>query len=328
MLRMNKGSIKEGPKGSLARVTKQPNFLRFLRRTIGRILMSPMSRLCLSCLCAFSCCPRTRDETALIIPFFQGKEVEIGANGKTERVSFEKFEYMLKHNWPLVETKHNWIQLMIPNWAPSKARPGSPHLTKEIVRKFEEDSEEGRAMRGRLVEGLIAWMSFLGMKVDERTHQVTQAVNCDERVLFLVRHTHNYLRITRTLRCFSAFTFFKKERGEYHWIAKGFCNVLESQAAVVDRSLYQGKISETEASGYYRAQTLWRNAAQESGCASSNMSMQSVILHNLATIDTLWESVQESYAFTGVTNRSDFKSKENIVDFLFPLSLKMCPSIS
>lgn len=259
--------IKGDSKENFVKITRQPSFSHSLGRAVGKMLLFPMGWLCLSCLCAFSCSLNTRNETLLIVPFFQGKEVTINSNGKTERVSFEKFKHMLKHNWPLVETKHDWIQLMIPNWTPSKARPGSPHLTQEIVKKFEEDSAGGRAMRGRLVEGLIAWMSFLGMKVDEKTHQVVQAANCEERVIHLVQHTHNYLRITRTLKCFSAFTFFKDKRGEFHWIAEGFCNVLESQTTVVDRSLRQGKITAAEASGYYRAlQTFWRNAAKEAGC--------------------------------------------------------------
>jgi hypothetical protein len=97
-----------------------------------------------------------------------------------------------------LEDVHSYIQVLFPNFEPSGVTPKAPTLTLEAVKAFSSDA----GLRGNLLRAFDRMLAFYGLACDARSGEVGPAANFAERAPnWLSPHNHNYLRITRILKC-------------------------------------------------------------------------------------------------------------------------------
>jgi len=105
--------------------------------------------------------------------------------------------------YELLERHHGYIQWLFPireNGMNFESQKLQPHEAK-AMRKDE-------ACRQRLLSSYELMLDFYGMRlVDRATGQVSRSLNYKERYDNLNRNSHNYLRITRILKCLGELGF-------------------------------------------------------------------------------------------------------------------------
>src|SRR5262245_14689422 len=96
-----------------------------------------------------------------------------------------------------MEEVHDFIQWLYPLPEPSRCNPDAPLLTAEDITAFRADP----LLRANLRKSFERILAFLGLTMTE-TGEVTLAANFAERVPDIWSGpNHNWLRITRILRC-------------------------------------------------------------------------------------------------------------------------------
>ncbi len=101
-----------------------------------------------------------------------------------------------------LESVHDYIQWMFPLPEPSKAVPGSPVLTPEDIEEFRAD----QGLKSELLKSFDIMLRFYGFELSEAGDQlrVSFAPGFAARSrVWLSPHNHNFLRLTRILRCLS-----------------------------------------------------------------------------------------------------------------------------
>ncbi|MDB5309685.1 MAG: opioid growth factor receptor [Gemmataceae bacterium] len=100
-----------------------------------------------------------------------------------------------------LENRHNFIQILFPTFERSGVTPRAPTLTTEDVEAFHQDD----ALRANLARAFDRMLSFYGLVRDPQSGEIGRGPNFGERSANWVSpHNHNYLRITRILKCLSA----------------------------------------------------------------------------------------------------------------------------
>jgi hypothetical protein len=123
-------------------------------------------------------------------------------------------------NWDYenLEDVHNFIQWLFPLEEASAFNWSAPVLTKEDIEIF----RDSRELKQNLIKSFDLMLGFYGFQRDDTT--ITKANNYDERIQnWLDYGNHNYLRITRILKCLCtlglreyAQSFFKALEGVYN----------------------------------------------------------------------------------------------------------------
>jgi hypothetical protein len=101
-----------------------------------------------------------------------------------------------------LERNHDYIQWLFPLPEKSGANPEAPTLTQADIRAF-TDSEE---LRGNLLKSLTVMLRFYGLEQIDAPEgvQIRRAESFEPRSrTWLTPFNHNFLRITRILRCLS-----------------------------------------------------------------------------------------------------------------------------
>jgi hypothetical protein len=100
-----------------------------------------------------------------------------------------------------LEGVHNYIQILFPNRDPSPVNPAAPVLDDATVAAFARDE----TLRRNLAGSLDVMLRFYGLEYDAKSGQVRRRPEFAEQSRnWLSRHNHNYLRITRILKCLMA----------------------------------------------------------------------------------------------------------------------------
>lgn len=98
--------------------------------------------------------------------------------------------------WDMLEYRHDFIQFLFPIREPGMSR--ADPLTQDEAEIFSNDDD----MQKRLIKSYELMLDFYGCKlVDEKTGKIKRSENYKERYRNLNYSGHNYLRITRILKC-------------------------------------------------------------------------------------------------------------------------------
>jgi hypothetical protein len=99
-----------------------------------------------------------------------------------------------------LEAVHNYIQWLFPLPEPSAAVPNSPVLTPEDIVEFRKDA----GLESALLKSFEIMLTFYGLQLADINGQlrVTPAASFPARSqVWLTPYNHNFLRLTRILRC-------------------------------------------------------------------------------------------------------------------------------
>jgi hypothetical protein len=97
-----------------------------------------------------------------------------------------------------LESIHDFIQVLFPNFESSGVTPEAPTLTLDALQAFATDA----GLRGNLLRAFDRLLAFYGLTSDARSGEIGPAANFVQRApTWLSPHNHNYLRITRILKC-------------------------------------------------------------------------------------------------------------------------------
>ncbi|SRR5579871_3983052 len=100
-----------------------------------------------------------------------------------------------------LEDCHNYIQVLFPNREPSGVTPRAPVLDQATIDAFRRDEH----LRRNLATSLDLMLRFYGLEYDGATGRVEKRADFAERAANWMRpHNHNYLRLTRILKCLVA----------------------------------------------------------------------------------------------------------------------------
>jgi hypothetical protein len=103
-----------------------------------------------------------------------------------------------KGDYDKLESHHGYIQWLFPLSERGLNQFAQPLRDDEA--KFLRSNEHARR---RLIDAYRMMLDFYGMKLeDDATGKISRAQNWKERLYHLNRSSHNFLRITRILKCF------------------------------------------------------------------------------------------------------------------------------
>jgi len=123
-------------------------------------------------------------------------------------------------DYSMLEERHNYIQFLFPIREAGMA--GVQPLTKNEADLFQRTPQ----MQENLIKSYEIMLDFYGLQLkDKKTGQVERSNNWEERYRNLSWHSHNYLRITRILKCLGicGLEYMKKPLIE-HFITEVFKN--------------------------------------------------------------------------------------------------------
>lgn len=101
-------------------------------------------------------------------------------------------------NHDLLERHHGYIQWLFPIREESPFNSSSQKLMKHEIDKMTKDA----TVRPRLIASYCLMLEFYGMRlIDENTGEIGRGPNWQARYTFLNTSMHNFLRITRILKC-------------------------------------------------------------------------------------------------------------------------------
>jgi hypothetical protein len=97
-----------------------------------------------------------------------------------------------------LEYSHNYIQVLFPNREPSEFNANAPLLDPVTIDAFLHDEQ----LRKNLATSLQRMLRFYGLEYKEESGKVVKGPDFSERAGdWITPHNHNFLRITRILKC-------------------------------------------------------------------------------------------------------------------------------
>lgn len=100
-----------------------------------------------------------------------------------------------------LEERHNYIQVLFPNRDPSMFNAHAPLLDEGTIAAFQDDPQ----LRANLARSLDRILSFYGLAYHPETQEVLPTPQFPEQAAnWLTPYNHNFLRITRILKCLMA----------------------------------------------------------------------------------------------------------------------------
>jgi hypothetical protein len=137
-----------------------------------------------------------RQFTQRIVPFYLGEQQD--AQGR-----------MIQEIWAWdfeeLECAHDYIQWLFPLLEKSAFNPNAPIVDDEVIQAFQNNAD----LRQNLLRSLTVMLQFYGLqrqKNDEGQVIITQSADYPNRKQeWVCPFNHNYLRITRILKCLVTF---------------------------------------------------------------------------------------------------------------------------
>jgi len=96
----------------------------------------------------------------------------------------------------LLESHHGYIQWLFPI-----REDGLNHYAQQLQLHEASSIKNDPVLQGRIVKSYELMLDFYGIKLVDSTGKLTRADNWKSRYAHLNRSFHNYLRITRILKC-------------------------------------------------------------------------------------------------------------------------------
>lgn len=134
--------------------------------------------------------------TAMLVPFYLGEQPD--SEGRT-------IQAIWAWDFEDLECTHDYIQWLFPIAEQSRFNINAPVVDAEIVRAFQSD----RRLRQNLHKSFVVMLRFYGLQYHE--HEANK-IEIDRSADYPIRQRewvsifdHNYLRITRILKCLMAF---------------------------------------------------------------------------------------------------------------------------
>ncbi|WP_035993168.1 opioid growth factor receptor-related protein [Leptolyngbya sp. KIOST-1] len=144
--------------------------------------------------------------THKIVPFYLGQQPD--AQGRT-------IQTMWNWGFETLETVHDYIQWLFPLGERSAFNLHAPLVDADVIRAFQHDP----TLRQNLLRSLDVMLRFYGLQRQEQGSTgaiVTRAEHYPQRQFtWLGRFNHNYLRITRMLKCLTMFGLVAEARAFY-----------------------------------------------------------------------------------------------------------------
>ena len=134
--------------------------------------------------------------TSMLIPFYLGKQTD------SQR---RRIQEIWAWGFEVLEYTHNYIQWLFPLTEKSAFNTDAPLVDEKVIQAFQEDSR----LRRNLRQSLVVMLRFYGLQRyenDEGKVVINRADSYLERKHEWVNmFNHNYLRITRILKCLMIF---------------------------------------------------------------------------------------------------------------------------
>ncbi len=143
--------------------------------------------------------------TAMIVPFYLAEQPDIEGRMIHEiwAWDFDRLEY-----------KHDYIQWLFPISEKSFFNLHSPVLNNEVIQRFRTDFN----LQKNLLQSFTVMLRFYGLEgnTEDDRYVVTKAQNYEIRAKEWINFgNHNYLRITRILKCLMILGCERYARGFY-----------------------------------------------------------------------------------------------------------------
>lgn len=134
--------------------------------------------------------------TAMLTPFYLGEKPDL--EGRT-------IQELWAWDFEKLECVHNYIQWLFPIAEKSAFNPDSPIVDEVVIKAFQSDSR----LQENLQQSLMVMLRFYGLQRHE-TSEGNIVVNKSKSYStrkheWLCMFDHNYLRITRILKCLMLF---------------------------------------------------------------------------------------------------------------------------
>jgi hypothetical protein len=127
-----------------------------------------------------------------IVAFYQGKATD--AYGRLLQDIWQADDQWL-------EDVHNYIQTLFPNQDPSKFNASAPLVDRGTIAAFQKDA----TLRDNLAKSLDVMLRFYGLQYRPNSQEVVQREDFPRKAAnWLNPYNHNFLRITRILKCLMA----------------------------------------------------------------------------------------------------------------------------
>jgi hypothetical protein len=140
-----------------------------------------------------------------LLDFYRGQSTDTEGRRLSDIVSWPDDE---------LEAVHDFVQWLFPLPEPSRFNPDAPLLTTEDIAAFRAD----RLLRANLLLSLERFLAFLGL-TQRAEGAVIEGPNFDARIADVWMYpNHNWLRITRLLRCLRLLGLEEKARSLYAWL--------------------------------------------------------------------------------------------------------------
>eukprot|EP01080_Neovahlkampfia_damariscottae_P000366 gene366-6780_t len=123
--------------------------------------------------------------------FYQGKKESQPKDGMVDEI-LQKW----KGKYDMLEDRHNYIQFLFPirETGLANVQPMTKYESEEISKSYE--------CKERLIKSYELMLDFYGIElVDDKTGEVKRSKNYKNRYHNLNTSSHNYLRVTRILKC-------------------------------------------------------------------------------------------------------------------------------
>lgn len=145
--------------------------------------------------------------TAMIVPFYLGKKSDLEGR---------KIQQMWAWDFEELECAHDYIQWLFPIAEKSHFNPYAPVVDEKVIQAFQENTR----LQQNLLQSFSVMLNFYGLTISRDEQQgkvvVEKSENYPDRKQEWVNMLdHNYLRITRILKCLIAFGLMQEAQAFY-----------------------------------------------------------------------------------------------------------------
>ena len=164
--------------------------------------------------------------TAMIVPFYLGEQPDI--EGRT-------IQQIWAWNFEELECIDNYIQWLFPLSEKSHFNPDAPIVDESVIEAFTNNP----LLRQNLLRSLSVMLNFYGLKIDKDRQDKVVVERASE---YLTRKEewvqifdHNYLRITRILKCLMIFDLTEEAQSLYNCLS----NIYQENKEQIGRETFQ-----------------------------------------------------------------------------------------
>jgi hypothetical protein len=143
--------------------------------------------------------------TAMLVPFYLGEKQD--SEGRM-------IEDMWAWDFEDLECAHDYIQWLFPLSEKSTFNQDAPVVDEEVIQAFQND----RRLYQNLLKSFVVMLRFYGLQCDREAEKVFVSRSKDYPIRkheWICMFDHNYLRITRILKCLMTFGL-KDEAGAFY----------------------------------------------------------------------------------------------------------------